>query len=469
MAVHHPTIWRMFLTLLVVLLSIAEAHAGTLQVRTDPSGASVFVGTRSVGRSPIEVNDLPAGPTAVTVSLAGYTTLTRAVKITDGQTVELHVELAPLPAETGAIVVIAPPGGHLKTTSRDLGDLGSSPTTLQGLPVGRVEFIWTHPEYYDLRQEAIVLHGGIVELKLEPRARPGRVLVISNPPDAQVRLQGRYRGITPIALDVPAGEAHIEVTHLGYRRELLQMDVYPTKELVTTVDLSAAVPADTVCPEDTRLIPAGTFAMGEAGYDRVIGPRHEVSLDAFCMDRREASWARWARCVEEGACPAVQVPRGLDRADQPVVGVDWAEAEAFCRWDGGRLPTEAEWERAARGTTARLYPWGSTPPTCRHAWYAACTSESRSAPVGSASLGATPEGIEDLAGNVFEWVGDWMSEDYYGLSPDTNPRGPSSGQFKVIRGGGFSSQPPALVGSARQAYTPDSRLANLGFRCVKQP
>jgi formylglycine-generating enzyme required for sulfatase activity len=222
-------------------------------------------------------------------------------------------------------------------------------------------------------------------------------------------------------------------------------------------------------------VPAGEFWMG---VDGTIGlederPRHMVWLDAYLMDVYEVTTGRYAKFLDAtGRIPPLfwdQVDPA-HHGDRPVVGVDWEDADAYCRWAGNRLPTEAEWEKAARGTDERRHPWGNQAPTANVANFALGARFSYDqvlTPVGRYEKGKSPYGIYDLAGNVWEWVQDWYDGAYYDQSPDRNPQGPDQGQFKVLRGGSWSELPKYLLTYGRFKLPPSTRNSYTGFRCAK--
>jgi formylglycine-generating enzyme required for sulfatase activity len=222
-------------------------------------------------------------------------------------------------------------------------------------------------------------------------------------------------------------------------------------------------------------VPEGHFTMGFNGTQALEDerPAHRVWLDAFFVDRYEVSTAQYAAFLADSKRPAPwqwdSVQLSL-HANRPVIGVDWADADAYCRWKGKRLPTEAEWEKAARGPDERLYPWGSQPPTKDLANFALGARFSYSQvllPVQAYEQGRSPYGAHQLAGNVYEWVQDWYASNYYETSPDRNPPGPEQGQFKVLRGGSWSDLPKYLLTYGRFKLPPDTRNSYTGFRCAK--
>jgi formylglycine-generating enzyme len=205
---------------------------------------------------------------------------------------------------------------------------------------------------------------------------------------------------------------------------------------------------------------------------------HEVYLDDYWIDRTEVTVARYRQCAAVGRCPVLPHADGGARFDEPsfpVTLVTWSDAATFCAWAGGRLPTEAEWERAARGTKGRRYPWGQVynPFLANHgrfSWYEFDGQDGfvELSPVGSFRDGRTPDGIDDLAGNVEEWVSDWFAPEYPRTSAD-NPHGPDAGDERVVRGGSYFSGRPWLRGAARWKAPPVARRSWRGFRCARDP
>ena len=217
-------------------------------------------------------------------------------------------------------------------------------------------------------------------------------------------------------------------------------------------------------------MPAGAFVMGcNADVDTRCEadefPAHEVRLAAFVIDRDEVSQARYSACVEADACT---LPSGdfdpNTTPDLAVTFVTWEQADTFCAWEGKRLPTEAEWELAARGDDGRIYPWGNQPPDCSLANVFGCGDAVL--PVGGRPAGASPFGVLDMAGNVMEWVADWYDESYYAASPSVDPMGPDSGAYRVKRGGSYMGDVDTVRVSNRVTGFP-LPLPNLGFRCAR--
>jgi len=227
-------------------------------------------------------------------------------------------------------------------------------------------------------------------------------------------------------------------------------------------------PTDTPTPSAPPMlyVPAGEFTMGS---DRNSNeqPVHTVYLDAFYIDKTEVTNAQYRKCVEAGGCDTPVKTTYYDNADyaqHPVVYVSWNDADAYCQWAGKRLPTEAEWEKAARGTDGRTYPWGEG-IDCDHAQYGGCGGGT--VPVGSKPKGASPYGALDMAGNVWEWVADWYDSGYYSQSPRRNPPGPDSGGGRVLRGGSLHGNQRFTRCAYRVGGNPGYWYFYVGFRCAK--
>ena len=228
-------------------------------------------------------------------------------------------------------------------------------------------------------------------------------------------------------------------------------------------------------------VPAGWFLMGsDPDHDRVAGPqeqpRRKVYLDAFEIDQYEVSNTHYLRFIlaTQGSVPPYWKgePFPDKMASHPVIGVSWYDAEAYCRWVGKRLPTEAEWEKAARGTDGRLYPWGNELPGWLRTNIAHPGSKRgiRYPPLANVNRyerGVSPYGVYQMAGNVAEWVADWFDPDYYRRGPSENPRGPIQGEDKVFRGGSWNEDPEVARSAGRGSYPPDYRSYLIGFRCAK--
>lgn len=284
--------------------------------------------------------------------------------------------------------------------------------------------------------------------------------------------------------------------------------ISPTTAPTTSATASGTpvAPPPSRCPSEMAYLPDGTFRMGSEVTDKDAyddeRPAHDVTLSAFCLDVAEVTVAKYRQCTKEPrngiTCPGGASILGnqfcngdrTDRNDHPINCIDWTTADAYCKWAGGTLPTEAQWEYAARGKERRTYPWGNEPapgPTLLNACGAECRALGTTlkppqswtvmyegddgfgatAPVKTYAKGATPEGVFDLAGNVWEWVADMSAA--YSASPSKDPL-QTKGTLRVLRGGGWFSIDPRWVRAAgRLGIVVGDRFNYVGFRCARGP
>ncbi|MGH7255181.1 MAG: formylglycine-generating enzyme family protein [Nitrospirales bacterium] len=225
--------------------------------------------------------------------------------------------------------------------------------------------------------------------------------------------------------------------------------------------------------EELIRIPAGPFLQGteSGGYDE--HPERSVYLDEYFIDRYEVTNYQYQQFAlatgHRKPGPPSRYAKNMELlrgVNQPVTYVSWYDAEAYCQWKGRRLPTEAEWEKAMRGTDGRLWPWGNQPSLVAANWAHDEDAYTFTAPDGTFRKDLSPFGVADGAGNIMEWVQDLYAEDAYKTTSDTNPMGPDHGTYKVLRGGGYTSQGKDIRITSRSRMVPEFRDESLGFRCA---
>jgi len=334
------------------------------------------------------------------------------------------------------------------------------------------------------------------------RPKPGHIIVPTRTSVivSQAELTGTEFVPTPSlsATDLPASTTPIPPTPTTVNSAT--PTTTETEQPPTPTDNPTPEPTPTFAPrlvnrnDDAELvhIPAGEFTMGSNESDPYFwgseAPQHAIILDEFWIYKTEVTNGMYTRCAEEKACPRpAQVHSVISEeyywnptySNYPVIYVTYVDAVSYCKWVGGRLPTEAEWEKAARGTDGRLFPWGDDGLSGDRANFCdnSCSRGAilevdvddgypGPAPVGSFPAGASPYGVLDMAGNVWEWVFDWFNAAYYNVSPMQNPLGPVSGITRVIRGGGWVNSNSEVRTVVRTSLTPMKSLDVLGFRCV---
>lgn len=256
---------------------------------------------------------------------------------------------------------------------------------------------------------------------------------------------------------------------------------FPMIWLLLTISTGYALKAEqSTSSEKTRInskdgaemvfIPAGEFLMGSEEVDDEK-PQRRVYLDGYWIYKYEVTVAQYRQFCQATRRKMPPEPTWGWKDNHPIVNVNWDEAAAYCQWAGGRLPTEAEWEKGARGTDGRKFPWGNQweESKCHHSKKKFADAEG-TAPVGSHPQGASPYGVHDMAGNVWEWCADWYDAHYYAKAEQRNPTGPRSTLkgMRVIRGGSWGNEvPDPFRVTNRLMDLPDHRNGSIGFRCVQ--
>lgn len=286
------------------------------------------------------------------------------------------------------------------------------------------------------------------------------------------RLRPALALLCPLLLACPADDAGDEVASTETAGD-------------TTTD-TAESGSETGEPPDPNLIeiPGGSFDMGclpsDGECDADNQPAHAVTLSPYAIEATEVTVAAYTECVDAGGCsePTSGAPCSYGNAlaaQHPINCVTWQQAVDYCTWKGRRLPSEAEWEFAARSNSGRLFPWGSAVATCEFAHMFQMMSEQSTfgcdtndtAPVGSYPTGSSAFGLFDMAGNVEEWTADWYGETWYAESPAADPSGPSEGTLRVVRGGDwYDASPNNLRAVERARAMPTVAVAERGFRCA---
>ncbi|MDQ1273495.1 MAG: hypothetical protein QG591_2125 [Planctomycetota bacterium] len=284
----------------------------------------------------------------------------------------------------------------------------------------------------------------------------------------------KYIVLAPEANDITEVQSYINVLKNAREKRQKVVDTFKDRDEIMRKALT-----EQKKKYDSVLVPAGEFIMGSDEAREDAFPQHKVYLDAFEMDRYEVTNAQYweflnymkqtndhSKCAKDEPSGKDHTPRFWDNEyynvpDYPVVRIDWYDAYAYAAWAGKRLPSEAEWEKAARGLDGRKFPWGNEWDPAR------CNLSGDPKPVGNIESGKSIYGCYDMAGSVHEWCADWYLDTYYAEAPSRNPKGPDNGLRRVIRGGSRFSQPFQVRTSTRKSEQSDLFNVALGFRCAK--
>jgi len=422
---------------------------------------------------------IAGGTHRVTMQKEKHVRRSESVAISADASVEWILE-----ADVGWLTVTSAPPNLLVAINDE--NAGRTPVKHLEMAPGKYEVMVSGPCHHEQGRKIVLERGEseVVEVQPVPRQAAVNVSAVDengNALRADVYVDGTKLGTAP-----GVHKVSICAKRIAVRKDAASWTGPVSVDEKQVVDVTAVLDIARAKAEATGnmvLIPAGKFMMGcneeedsDCGDDEE--PYHDVYLDAYLIDKREVTAGDYMECVEDGPCDRLETTSKCnnpkyyrDRNDHPINCVDWYAAQAYCQWKGQRLPTEAEWEKAARGTDGRKYPWGNDWAGCHRAIMRAFGDDGcgffTTSPVCTKSAGNTPNGICDMAGNVWEWVSDWYSAEVYDSDGRTNPTGAESGSEKVLRGGCWSSDPRFLGVSRRLKKAPDSSSEFRGFRCAR--
>jgi formylglycine-generating enzyme required for sulfatase activity len=337
----------------------------------------------------------------------------------------------------------------------------------------------------------------MIRVRASPAERPhasgyGGLAVMAASPGSEVIIDGGVAARTgsdgsALVPNVLAGQRKVRLRSVSKQTAVRFVTIVKGRTVVVSPETSggAGDPQSTFAPAGTNpqgfpeflrardkavmvRVPEGEFLMGNLETEGKPQP-HQVSVSAFLMDKLPVTWGQFKRFSAATGTPLPPAPYWGIHDDHPVSFVRWDEARAYCEWAGARLPSEAEREKAARGTDGRKYPWGNEEPTPERGVFRRNWGYEGTDAVGIRPAGASPYGLLDTGGNVWEYCQDWYDPDYYKSSPPKDPMGPKTGRARVVRGGSWDSRPSVLSASSRNFAYVGYREGDFGFRCAADP
>ncbi len=431
----------------VVCACSGAGYGGTLIVETTPSdGAFVIVNGEPWGQTPLTLEGLPPGRVLVQVTMEGYrdAMVNAVVPERDGEE-RLVIEMTP---RTGWVTINSQPEGALITLD-DGTELGTTPIMRRMVPSGELTYRLELEDYEPLTHTLTVHEDLLASANHRLDPRPAVLKVVSEPERANILINRRMRDeVTPAEFSLRPGTYVVGLQVEGFVEAERSITLGPNEEQTLEFELNVGD-----APPGMVLVPAGEFIAGENNAAPDERPRRRVHLDAFYIDKYAVTNRQYQAVARSHTFPDGE-------EDFPVTGVTYEQARAFASAVGKRLPTELEWEKAARGTDGRTYPWGNhfDRDLCNSAM--SRTVELRE--VGRYPGGHSPYGVADMAGNVKEWTSSWYQA--YPGNPDVTKE---YGQlYRVLRGGSFKSEPFDLRVARRHFDRPDAVRDDYGFRCV---
>lgn len=421
-------------------------RSGRISISTSPeNGAQVKMGGKVVGETPFALHGLRYGRHLLIIEREGYRRATRIIEVADSSDQTVNIALEPF---TGYITIDSkPPGAKVYLDGGDF--LGKTPLYRAPVSIGEHVYELRMENYKPLEQELSIEQDYRYTFAHILTPREAAVSIFSRPTNAKILLNDELQlETTPARLEIPPDTYNIKVASKGYITSEETIVLGPNENR----SLEFVMKEGNV-PPGMVLIPGGKFIMGLDGASPDERPQREINLDAFYIDRYEVTNEDFKMVF-----PAHQYP--AEAAHHPVTNVTWKQATEYARAVGKRLPAEAEWEKAARGTDGREYPWGMefNREYCNVAAPAGGVMR-----VGSFRLGASPYNVMDMAGNAYEWTSSWYQA-YPGNTDVTKEYGQV---FRVLRGGSYLSDRFGVRCARRHFDRVDAVRPDYGFRCAK--
>jgi formylglycine-generating enzyme required for sulfatase activity len=436
----------------MILVACTATDPPTVRIESVPeNGAELSINGEPVGLTPQVVNNLRPGQQYFAVlEMYGYERETRAFIAPDSGLLDLSIELTPL---VGYLTVDTNPSGARVFLNDDT-FIGETPIARHTVGIGTHTLTFQRDNYKPHTAEVFVERDRRYVQVYNLQAQDGFIEVYSRPSFSRIYINDHPRPeSTPARITLSPGFYTVGIAQDGYITKEFQIELGPNEEKLLEADLT---PGD--APPGMVLIPAGEFIFGVQDGAPDEAPRRKIHLDGFYIDRYEVTNKEFKQVFPNHTFEAAL-------ADAPVVGVSWRQASEYARAVGKRLPTEKEWEKAARGPDGLNYPWGNVflPENVNMA-HPGSTRNAGPVKVGSYRAGASPYGVMDMAGNAYEWTQDW-----YGPYDGNTTISTEYGQvFRVLRGGSFLSNDPFQVRGSRRHYDrPEATRADYGFRCAK--
>lgn len=445
----HITAYCLLLCCVAACKSEPPPAPTSVTVRSVPTEAAIMIDGTVYGMTPVTIPDLAPGEHYAILEALDHRRLNKRFTLEPGENLELDLNLV---HDTGYVSFTSKPvGGKIYLTSKSETKLiGETPLTNYLLDTGEYTFEIRLENHHPTQGELAIEHGEYYSLDHTLKAMTARIQVFSRPSGAQVWIDDEVRPeITPANITLPPGEYSVGVYKVGYMMDEQTIDLEPNS--VQKID---SLLKEGNMPLGMVLVPAGEFSFGNANKSPDEKPLRKVHLDAFYIDKHEVTNAQF-----KAVFPAHTFGEHRDR--HPVTGVTWKQAADYATAVGKRLPTEMEWEKAARGPTGKEFPWGAVFDQSLANTSTGINSDTKI--VGKIKKGVSEYGCYDMAGNVYEWVNDW----YNPYPGNEEVRIDYGTVFKVLRGGSFKSDPFEARGARRHYDKPDAAREDYGFRCAK--